>query len=63
MSSTHKIIDPFLVCLNLIEYFTVVIATVFVVVVVVVVVVVLFLVSFFFKVVMNLVDKHYPAYI
>ena len=61
MSSTHKIIDPFLVCLNLIEYFTVVIATVFVVVVVVVVV--LFLVSFFFKVVMNLVDKHYPAYI
>ena len=62
MSSTHKIIDPFLVCLNLIEYFTVVIATVFVVVVVVVVVV-LFLVSFFFKVVMNLVDKHYPAYI
>ena len=60
MSSTHKIIDPFLVCLNLIEYFTVVIATVFVVVVVVVV---LFLVSFFFKVVMNLVDKHYPGYI
>ena len=61
MNSTHKIIDPFLVSLYLIEYFTVVIATVFVVVVVVVFFFVLFL--FFFKVVMNLVDKHYPAYI
>ena len=60
MNSTHKIIDPFFVSLYLIEYFTVVIATVFVVVVVVVIV---FFVSFFFKVVMNLVDKHYPAYI
>ena len=60
MNSTHKIIDPFLVSLYLIEYFTVVIATVFVVVVVVVF---FCFVSFFFKVVMNLVDKHYPAYI
>ena len=59
MNSTHKIIDPFFVSRYLIEYFTVVIATVFVVVVVVIV----FFVSFFFKVVMNLVDKHYPAYI
>ena len=59
MNSTHKIIGPFLVSLYLIEYFTVVIATVFVVVVVFFV---LFL-FFFFKVVMNLVDKHYPAYI
>ena len=61
MNSTHKIIGPFLVSLYLIEYFTVVIATVFVVVVVVFFFV-LFL-FFFFKVVMNLVDKHYPAYI
>ena len=53
MNSTHKIIDPFLVYLYLIEYFTVVIATVFVVVVVVV----FSFVSFSFKVVMNLVDN------
>ena len=52
MNSTHKIIDPFLVYLYLIEYFTVVIATVFVVVVVV-----FSFVSFSFKVVMNLVDN------
>ena len=59
MNSTHKIIDPFLVSLYLIEYFTVVIATVFVVVVFFF----CFVSFFFFKVVMNLVDKHYPAYI